>query len=197
MSTGSAIKSYLTDNDCTVMVRVNADTNVIVGYAINCGTPTASTASDVLDRLSQMNYIDWSGAASITDSQNTGVIAFTVANGSTSYTAYFSASTGNQLLMTQTLDADAGTGSFRSDIVWHDAADLGTLCTSTNYLQPVSFGSNMSQTELDTAGSAIRQTNLIPTLRMNIGPIDSVSVTPINVGQQEFLFFVNASCANC
>jgi hypothetical protein len=177
------------------MVRVNADTDTIVGYAANCGKPTAPTASDILGQLLQMNSINWSGATSITDSRTTGLIAFTVANGTAQYTAYFSASTGNQLLITQILDADAGTGSFRSDIVWHDGADLGIPCPGGG--NPVSFGSNISQTDLDAARTPIVSSNLIPALRANLGPIDSISVTAIDVGQPEFLFFVNAHCANC
>jgi len=51
--------------------------------------------------------------------------------------------------------------------------------------------------ELDAASSAIGKTNLIPALRINLGPIDSISATAIDVGQPEFLFFFNAHCAHC
>jgi len=50
---------------------------------------------------------------------------------------------------------------------------------------------------LQAASVSIVNSNLIPALRVNLGPIDSISVTPIDVGQPEFLFFVNAHCANC
>ena len=176
---GSAIKSYLTDSRCTVMVRASADTDTVVGYAVNCGKPTSPTDSDVLGRLLQMNSVNWTGAAEITDPRTTGLIAFSVADGGSEYTAYFSAATGNQLLLTQTLDADAGTGSFLQDVVWHDAIDLGTSCSSSG----TSNGPN--------------GTNLIPALRLNYGPVDTSYLTPISVGQRELLSFFNAHCEHC
>ena len=194
---GAAIVSQLTDSQCTVMVRVNSGNDTIEGYAVDCGKPTNPTASDLLDRLLPMNSINWSGATALTSTQTTGVIAFTVTNGATLYAVYFSAATGNQLLMTQSLDADAGTGGFRSEVTWRDPVELGTACTSGRYPQPVGFGSNISQIDLEAAAVPVERTNLIQALRINQYPIDSVSVTLIDVGQPEFLFFVNVRCINC
>jgi hypothetical protein len=194
---GSAIVSQLTNSQCTVMVRVNASTDATVGYAVNCGKPTNPTASGLLNQLMSMNSINWSGATALTSTQTTGVIAFTVTNGAALYAAYFSAATGNQLLMTQTLDADAGTSGFRSEVTWRDPVELGTACASCRYIQPVSFGSNISQIDLGAASTPVEQTNLIQALRINQYPIDSVSVTLIDVGQPEFLLFINVHCVNC
>ena len=196
-SAGSAIRSFLTDSNCTVMVRVSADTRTILGYAVNCGKPNGPTYSDVLGFLLKMNSINWTGATEMTDPRTTGLIVFTVVDGAASYTAFFSAATGNQLLITQAFDSDAGAGDLNRNVVWYDATDLGTSCVSGEGLSATDAGSNSSQTELEVAWSVINGTNLIPALRLNFGPVDSYYVTPVGVGLTEFLFFFNSHCDHC
>jgi hypothetical protein len=198
-SSESALKAHLTDTECTVMVRASADIGTLLGYAVNCGLPTAVTESDALGRLLPMSSINWAGATAITDSQTTGLIALRVVNDTITYDAYFSAATGNQLLLTQTLDADAGTGSFRQDVAWYDPIELGTSCvTNANSSLPAPYvDSSASRTKFEKAWFATVGTNLLPTTRLNFRPIDTWYETTISVGDREVLLFFNSHCVRC
>ena len=172
------------------MVRVNAETLVVTDYAVNCGPSRNVAGSSLLNGLLQMNSIDWANAASISDPAKTGLFVFQVDNGPAQYTAYFSAETGNQLLVTKGDTSDGGTDDTSSSIAWSPASDLGTTCAPGRQTFPSPFGSMSATSDVRAITSSLVATDLFHVIRTTLGDVHYTAVTALP--DTEYVFFITA-----
>ncbi len=191
-ATSTALSDQLTGDSCTVIVRANAETLVVTDYAVNCGPLREVSGSSLLNGLLQMNSIDWANAVSITDPTKTGLFVFQVDNGPTQYTDYFSAETGNQLLVTQGEISDAGTDGISFSIAWSPASDLGTTCAPGRETFPFQFGSMSGTSNLNAITAPLVATDLFHIIRTQLGDVQYTAVTELLGSEPEYLFFITA-----
>ena len=191
-ATNTALSNQLTGDSCTVIVRMNAETLAIAGYAVNCGPLREVNGSMLLDGLSLMNSIDWANAASITDPTKTGLFAYQVDNGPAQYTAYFNAETGNQLLLTKVDTADAGTAGISFSIAWSPASDLGATCAPGRQTYASQFGSMSATSDARAITAPLVATDLFHIIRTTLGDVRYTAVTELLGSEPEYLFFITA-----
>jgi len=188
----TALSDQLTGDNCTVIVRVNAKKLVVTDYAVNCGPLRDVVGASLLNGLLQMNSIDWANAASITDPTKTGLFAYQVDNGSVRYTAYFSAETGNQLLVTEDDGSELAAGVFYFSIAWFPASDLGTTCAPGRQTFPSPFGILDATSNLSAETAPLVATDLFHIIRTKLGDVRFTAVTGLLGTEPEFVFFITA-----
>ena len=194
----ASFTSQLTGDSCTVMVRTDTDGSQIKGYASLCGPLKPMTAEQALIELRTMSSIYWGRATLVDDGAQTGIIAYATSDQYFAYAAYFSANTGQMLLLLRKAIDPSMTTSLSQD-TWGPAADLGTSCAFGEQVSTFGTGGGISSFMIGSAQDftwpalhLVFGTDIYRSLRQAVQPSLKQGVASIAAPTPELYFFITS-----